>query len=179
MEAGSSPSLVYIYQTIRPQIPADTSTELQRVRLLALRMTENNFFSQKEGELKLSVWKAWGWWRSGDMAPLLLNLDTRWRSVLNSTTRPLDLRRKELRLSKRLGGPQSGSRTSFDKSRSLSPACYQIKIPTCLAHSQVTIPTELPEHTQCRLIYFNVYIQYIVQTNKMHLHTVLLHSHTY
>jgi len=113
------------------------------------------------------------------MGPLLLNLDTRCRSVLNSTTRPLALRRKEPRLSKRLGGPQSGSRTPSDKSRSLSPAGNQTKIPTCLARSQVNIPTELSEHPQCRLIYFNVYVQYIVQSNKMHLQTLLLHSHTY
>jgi hypothetical protein len=70
--------------------------------------------------------------------------------VLNSTIRPLHLRRKEPRLSKSLGGPQSGSRTSFDKSRSLSPAGNQTKIPTCLARSQVTIPTELSEHRQCK-----------------------------
>jgi hypothetical protein len=89
------------------------------------------------------------------MAPLLLNLDTRW-SVLNSTTRPLDLRRKEPQLSKMLGGPQNGSRTSFDKSRSLIPAGNRNNIPTCLARSQVPIPTELSERPQCRLIYFNV-----------------------
>lgn len=48
MEAGPSPSLVHIYQTTRRQIPADTSTELQYVRLLALRMIENKFFAKRK-----------------------------------------------------------------------------------------------------------------------------------
>jgi hypothetical protein len=62
------------------------------------------------------------------MAPMPLNPDARCRSVL---PRPdlLISEGKKPRLNKRLGGSQSGSRTSFDKSRSLSPASNQTKIP--------------------------------------------------
>lgn len=168
-EAGSSISLVYIYQTTRRQIPADTYTELQHVRLLALRMIENNFLAKRK---RVKVICVKGMRDDG-------GVEIRLHFFLTSTLDGQDLTpRPEGSWSKRLGGPQIGSRTSFDKSRSLSPAGNHTKIPTCLARSQVTIPTELSEHPECRLIYFNVHIQYIVQSNKMHLQTVLLHSHT-
>jgi len=51
------------------------------------------------------------YWRSGDVAPLILNLGTRWRIVVSFTPRPLYSRGEIPRypLDRRLDGPQSRS----------------------------------------------------------------------
>jgi len=59
------------------------------------------------------------YWQSGDIAPHILNLGSRWRWVVSFTPRPLYSRRKSSchSLDRRLGGPQSRSGGEGDEKK--------------------------------------------------------------
>jgi hypothetical protein len=72
------------------------------------------------------------YWRSGGIAPRILDLGTRWRCVISFTLRPLYTRGKSpcYPLDKRLGGPQSRAGRGGEEKNSqplpgLEPAIIQ------------------------------------------------------
>jgi hypothetical protein len=83
-------------------------------------------------------------WRSGGIAPRILNLDTRWRLEVSFTSRPLYSRRNGPRYpwDRRLGGPQSRSGRGGEEIKSHYGPCREFN-PARQARSLVSILTEL------------------------------------
>jgi hypothetical protein len=107
--------------------------------------------------LATTPWRGIG---GGSIAPLILNLDTRRKSVVSFTPRPLYNRGNSHRrpLDRRLGGPQSQSGRGGEEKKFL-PRLYRVSNHGHPGRSPVTLLTELPdvmftnsEHTKLKII---------------------------
>jgi hypothetical protein len=88
------------------------------------------------------------YWRSGSIAPRILNLGAGWKWVISFTPRPFYLPGKENRrysLDRRLGGPQS--RSQSDGEEKIPNPCRELNSDRP-ARSLVTILTELSRNEE-------------------------------